>query len=110
MARGPWLVARGSWLVACVARSWYLVAPKGAKRTTKRLELALGPHTKAFQMAFISNQNFDMGELDKYARILKENAMQMKSKREIQDKVGHPRGKLLLITRGAWLAACGVGL
>merc|ERR1719253_2184241 len=38
-------------------------------------------------MQFVSNQNFEIDELKKYERVLKEASMQMKSKREITDKV-----------------------
>ena len=44
----------------------------GKAKTTKRLELAIGSAKKAFAMNFVSNQNFEVQELEKYRRSLKE--------------------------------------
>ena len=55
--------------------------------TTKRIELQIGASKRYFQISFVSNSDFEMDELEKYGRIMKQANLPTKTLTEINHKV-----------------------
>ena len=62
------------------------------RQTTKRLELQIGSSRRYFEIAYVSNTNFDMPELEKYVRIMKDQRKPFKTLTYINDKVRTLKG------------------
>mmetsp|Transcript_52103 Transcript_52103/g.86375 ORF Transcript_52103/g.86375 Transcript_52103/m.86375 type:complete len:562 (-) Transcript_52103:524-2209(-) len=59
----------------------------GENTTTKRLELRIGDSRKFFQMSFVSNQNFELSELQKYEVQDERDNVPPKTMRQVEEKV-----------------------
>ena len=55
--------------------------------TTKRIELQIGASKRYFQINYVSNTNFEMPELEKYGRIMKQASLPTKTLTEVDKKV-----------------------
>jgi RNA polymerase-associated protein RTF1 len=55
--------------------------------TTKRLELQIGASRRHFQVNYLSNADFEMTELEKYTRIMRQANLRLKTTTEINAKV-----------------------